>query len=690
MRPNLHLSILLLLLMSSLSSTAQVTQLSNNSNLDEGVPLGSIGVMATASDSLWKTDGTSAGTVKYINNVAITPGDRLVFANKIYFPGVDAANGEELWVTDGTTATLVADIETGIGSSSPEDLTLFNNTIYFFATTAADGTELWKSDGTPGNAVMVKDINPTGNSHDNTYTSFFENNGILYFAATNGIDGVELWKTDGTGPGTVMVSNINPSGSSNPFELTALGTEVFFSADDGTNGKELWKTNGTTTTMVKNIATDPGVGSSPFQFMLFNGKLYFSTTIFDISIPEFNYGLWVTDGTSLGTTLVKDGFTSQVFLFFSIFINNKFYFSATTAANGNELWSSDGTPGNTSLFIDINPGPGSASPLLLPDLFGAMTIQDFHTNLYNGKIFFQADNGTDGTELYITNGTVGGTSMVKNINPTGDALGGNFTWFYSQSGMYFAATNGTDGNELWKSDGTSGGTNMVTDLNPTGDSNPEFMMLLGTQLLFTADDGDNVNGDRDLYKLDGIFTPLPINLSEFTVKLSAADALLNWTTLTEINTKDFTIERSYDGQHFESIGNVPASNTSASKHNYSFTDADVATSGKTILYYRIISYDKDGKSETTNVIFVKLKGSNNWNVSLLSNPVHSYANVLLNGVTGNLQLSVRDLNGRTLYKDARQNINGQINIPVTHLKPGMYILVAEMDNERKAVKFVKQ
>src|SRR5205085_6653553 len=157
---------------------------------------------------------------------------------------------------------------------------------------------------------------------------------------------------------------------------------------------------------------------------------------------------------------------------FTIFMNNKFYFPASTEDEGAELWSSDGTTANTQLFMDINPGTDGSSAFFLPDFFGITNLQGLHTHLYNGKIFFEADDGTNGTELWITDGTVPGTMLVKDINTTGDALG-NLTWFYSQSGLYFAASDGINGNELWKSDGTAGGTSMIIDLNPnTGDADP--------------------------------------------------------------------------------------------------------------------------------------------------------------------------------------------------------------------------
>src|SRR5437868_13039547 len=102
MKTHLRVCIFSVLMMSFLKGTTQVTKLSNNTNLEQGIALGSIGVMLSDMDSLWKTDGTAAGTMKYVNNVSAPSANLAILNNKIYFAGTDAANGEELWVTDGT------------------------------------------------------------------------------------------------------------------------------------------------------------------------------------------------------------------------------------------------------------------------------------------------------------------------------------------------------------------------------------------------------------------------------------------------------------------------------------------------------------------------------------------------------------------------------------------------------------
>src|SRR5437870_1616686 len=79
-----------------------------------------------------------------------------------YFSGGYGANDHELWKTDGTTAgtVLVKDIFPGSSGSYPDNLTNINGTLWFSASDGfpGDGEELWKSDGTAAGTVMVKDI----------------------------------------------------------------------------------------------------------------------------------------------------------------------------------------------------------------------------------------------------------------------------------------------------------------------------------------------------------------------------------------------------------------------------------------------------------------------------------------------------------------------------------------------------
>ena len=201
---------------------------------------------------LWKSDGTADGTVMVKDLNAIfddesgMPGTTQLtaFGNTLYFTSNTGTNGTELWKSDGTSSgtVMVKDINSGSGSSSPYSLTAVGNTLYFQANNGTSGHELWKSDGTDSGTVMVKDIN--SGSGDSSPYSFTAVGNTLYFPAYDGINGRELWKSDGTDSGTVRVKDINSgSGSSSPYSITAVGDTLYFAANNGTSGHELWKSS---------------------------------------------------------------------------------------------------------------------------------------------------------------------------------------------------------------------------------------------------------------------------------------------------------------------------------------------------------------------------------------------------------------------------------------------------------------
>ena len=104
----------------------------------------------------------------------------------------------------------------------------------------------------------------------------------------------------------------------------------------------------------------------------------------------------------------------------------------------------------------------------------------------DGEVFFYATDGTNGTELWRTDGTRRGTRMTRNINPgSGNANPQELTPF--GDALFFRADDGAIGNELWRSNGTRRGTRLVEDINlGAGDSNPGFMERLGKLLIFRA------------------------------------------------------------------------------------------------------------------------------------------------------------------------------------------------------------
>jgi ELWxxDGT repeat protein len=454
----------------------------------------------TAGDSstgteVWRTDGTPAGTflLKDIrlgtessraSNFVVNSSGQLIFAAN------DGTNGQELWISDGTTATtrMVKDINPGLNGSDPYEFTLWNNIIFFRAYDGAQ-TELWQSNGTNAGTYVVKDLTPPGvSSYPHSLTPAA--NG-LFFVATDGTHPGALFKTDGTPGGTLLVKWLGPNRINIP---AAFGAGIFFLGDDGLHGGEPWFSDGTDagTLMIKDIAGAENWGSQPVHLTPLKGQvLYFG---YSLNGTTDSYALYRSDGSQTGTLALK-AFSSAPSNEFDTdqtpaVFNDALYFAAaiSSAANGIELWRSDGTITGTALFADLYPGPSSGSPRWLTP---------------SGQtLFFRAINSSNGAELWKTNGTLETTTLVKDIRAGSDSSDPGFLMADGAGGVYFLAYDETAGRELWHSDGTASNTRMLLHIWPgNASSSPENLTLVGTNLFFTADDPTN---GRELWVTNGI------------------------------------------------------------------------------------------------------------------------------------------------------------------------------------------
>ena len=151
------------------------------------------------------------------------------------------------------------------------------------------------------------------------------------------------------------------------------------------------------------------------------------------------------------------------------------YFTADLDGSGRELWRTDGTSGGTSMVADIIPGSSSSNP-------GPMLT-------VNGVPLFSARDVNHGIELWTTDGTAAGTRLFLDLNPGPSSAQVGSRILY-QNAMLMSADNGANGRELWITDGTVAGTRMVKDINPgTASSSPTYFARLGDDVYFTATGG---------------------------------------------------------------------------------------------------------------------------------------------------------------------------------------------------------
>jgi ELWxxDGT repeat protein len=186
-------------------------------------------------------------------------------------------------------------------------------------------------------------------------------------------------------------------------------------------------------------------------------------------------------------------------------LNGNLLFAANDGVTGIELWRSDGTA--TVLVDDINPGTTFNGVTTVPNNSNPTDL-----TASGGLVYFAADDGVHGVQLWKTDGTTVGTAMVTNINSSGGGL--NPTDLIDANGtLYFTANDGTDGLQVWKTDGTSGGTIMISNLQPTvgGAANPANLTYVNGTVFFTANAGTT---GQELYSTTGTLasTHLVINI----------------------------------------------------------------------------------------------------------------------------------------------------------------------------------
>ncbi|QDS95836.1 FG-GAP repeat protein [Roseimaritima multifibrata] len=371
---------------------------------------------------LWKTDGSVAGSQLVHDlgsaeeSVRITITEMSVFNDQLVLTASDESGTVDLWVSDGTNGGTQQVYEFG-GAAFSSDGVYFTEAggqLFFSVKGLAPDSEyeIWKTDLTSGGTTMVTDLSTPGpySESPRNLTSF---NGELYFTAIDPgdseTDGRELWKSNGTV--NTLVTDVNGPDGQLVGPVIANG-ELYFgtrSTDgSGISSSQLWKTDGTIggEILIKDFGNDaPGLERA----VEFNGKL-----IGVVTDEASGTELWVSDGTSAGTGLLKDivpGDTGSYPTNLTKF-NNELYFSANDGIHGAELWKTDGTEAGTVLVADINPGPDGSYP------YGTGYPGVFAEG--NNRLYFSATTATNGSELWSSDGTSQGTELVADLVPGTD------------------------------------------------------------------------------------------------------------------------------------------------------------------------------------------------------------------------------------------------------------------------------
>lgn len=407
---------------------------------------------------LWRSDGTSGGTV-LIDSVELSSsqpfpivGSRLLFTDGVALQAVEPTS---------TTPTVLLPIPAGTGiagftafptPAGPRLLFARNSTGTDSAT-----AEIFITDGTPAGTTLLGTFTYPFASSIAFTTRFVVGDGRAYFTAGTAAEGVEVFTTDGTPAGTGVHTDIFPGPNSwaSTRVLGVVGGKVYATIrfSDVLVGTS-------TPGSLAQLATLGIPTNITFPFVDLNGRAIFAAR-YPFSDPVLDLGteLYASDGTPGGTGVVQDlapgQGVSSIISSFSIPVvvgaapTARLLFAAAPGTSQNRLFRTDGT----------RVGTEQVSPSLVVDAAQMRSFGDF--------AFVVGSEPASGSELYIV-GTSGGPQLLKDIGPgaTGSSPSLPVEVPFAGPGRrwVFSAVDPVNGRELWVTDGTTAGTSLLIDI----------------------------------------------------------------------------------------------------------------------------------------------------------------------------------------------------------------------------------
>lgn len=449
-----------------------------------GTALFSVTDSRTGFSQLWSSDGTVAGTVRLSvgGPAGSSHPSRLVGSTeRLAFKAFDESGNRRLWLSDGTGPGTIALPGTRTGATPIYETPLAElggRTLFWVREFDEYGSTLWSTDGSKGTSVPlgVEFDSRLFNIEPSVVNAVFKNALVFrgQIPATGDLrpSARGLWRSDGTPAGTSLIMEFSEDGLSEPRDFVTAGDVLFFL----NGGDELWITDGTTvgTKLVSRFAESPAGDPLSLTGAVTVGRILY----FKGRTDRGGFALWRSDGTPEGTDQVYD-FNPDGYAYINdmMVVDERIYLSVFDDA-ATRLWQSDGTPNGTTVTELSRPNS------LVAALNGALLLSQPDSN----------GRGSALIALATTDGTLTRTQSLRSFRSIWPAQ-----TIAVGSVVYFTADDGIHGIELWRTDGTAEGTVMVQDIAPgTASSRPAELVVARNNLFFSADDSTN---GRELWTL---------------------------------------------------------------------------------------------------------------------------------------------------------------------------------------------
>ncbi len=633
---------------------------------------------------VFHTNGSDTNFVKLIDTQGdsfYTLNNAVVWDTVLYFGGNQAGKGTELCRTNGTTSGtyMITDLDQGTYSSDPEQITYMNGLVYFVAN-VDKGKELYYTDGTASGTRLTQDLYPiqtdalithltAGDSvlyfsahSSNNYrdfelysrrhgsfirkvkdiypgstasspSDFFMYNDKLIFTALDDEIGREIWISDGSSSGTNVlwdVMNATPDNVIASIASTPKG--VFFNASNKDTADELWSYDVSTNTITNIIDYNGTTRGQPRELMSTENGVYYSILpgSFDMEINYYDFK------TKEITEILDNGKKNYVGSFRRT--NGKFFYTLRQTLYNN-IWVYDEKAKSTRVVTSS----------IQPNGFGASAA---NLTVVGDRVYFTADNYTEGIELYYTDGST--STLVKDIYNDYYDSRPSFLCSFKDSFIVFSATTPKTGRELYISDGSSSGTELIEIVSGSGSSNPSNMTEGNGVIFFTADDGTN---GAELWSTDG--TSAGTKMIKDLVSGSTSGNPQNFEYHDDLGLLFFTTS---DSNSVETLWSSDGT-SAGTKSIYTFTDTSFTTS-YSMEYAK--SSDKLFFTARTDTTGVELWSTDGKTVSIVSDIIQGSVGSdpqTLTMSNGYLYFTVKDdFHGRELWYMNASCLTGYLTV----------------------------
>jgi len=183
------------------------------------------------------------------------------------------------------------------------------------------------------------------------------------------------------------------------------------------------------------------------------------------------------------------------------------------------------------------------------------------------------------------------------------------------------------------------------------------------------------------------FIPIPVRIINFNGRNNGNNNLLSWVVNNEDNLSNYELERSTDGSHFTTVGNITATGTT----NYHYTD-NISGITASVYYYRLKSIDRNGFYAYSTIVKIR-PSSKGWLVEATPNPFMEKIQVNIESpVKDEATLILSDLSGKQLLKQQISISAGNNAFEITEagkFAKGIYMLTIITAEQKQTIKIVK-